>query len=357
MKRLSNGTRALKCRHSPANRHLLPAFRLDTREFLTAEEREIGLRLSQARKSYVRWLCATRDLSPHTLRAYEGDLRSFEAFVGAEILVSELDKSTLVDFLEHQQAKALSPASLRRRASALRGLSRWLFAQDLISGDPWTGTTFATGPARKLPRTLPAGDLDRLLNLLKQLAGLDSTIIHPGIIKKKPHESTTLLAVTLMVSTGVRVHEVVGFNCEDVDLASRAIRLMGKGRRERQVFLTNDWITDLTAAYLQAREDFSLSHSLLLFNLRFGALTTAAMRSRLSKAARAAGIKQRVTPHMLRHTAATQLIEAGVDIRYIQRLLGHASLSTTEIYTHVSDRALRRVVSEADVLGRFADTR
>ena len=78
------------------------------------------------------------------------------------------------------------------------------------------------------------------------------------------------------------------------------------------------------------------------------------MRSRLAKIAEAAGLSNRVTPHMLRHTAATQLIEAGVDIRYIQRLLGHASLSTTEIYTHVSDSALRRVVSSADVLGRFA---
>jgi integrase/recombinase XerD len=160
-----------------------------------------------------------------------------------------------------------------------------------------------------------------------------------------------------MVATGVRVHEVVGFRCHDIDLAGRAIRLVGKGRRERQVFLTNDWITGLTASYLQARGRLDLPHSHLLFNLHYEPLTTAAMRSRLAKAARAAGITQRVTPHMLRHTAATQLIEAGVDIRYIQRLLGHASLSTTEIYTHVSDRALKRVVSEADVLGRLVEAR
>jgi site-specific recombinase XerD len=157
-----------------------------------------------------------------------------------------------------------------------------------------------------------------------------------------------------MVSTGVRVHEVVNFECHDIDLACRAIRLVGKGRRERQVFLTNDWITDLTYAYLEVRGSLDLAHPRLLFNLRYEALTTAAMRSRLAKAARAAGLSQRVTPHMLRHTAATQLIEAGVDIRYIQRLLGHASLSTTELYTHVSDSALKRVVSDADILGRFA---
>lgn len=208
-----------------------------------------------------------------------------------------------------------------------------------------------------MPRVLSARDLDRLLAFLKQLAGLEPGRARPSLVRERPHESTTLLAVALMVSTGVRVHEVVGFRCQDIDLASRAIHLVGKGRRERQVFLTNDWITDLTEAYLEVRGALDLGHPRLLFNIHYGVLTTAAMRSRLAKAAKASGIEQRVTPHMLRHTAATQLIEAGVDIRFIQRLLGHASLSTTEIYTHVSDRALKRVVSEADVLGRLAEAR
>ena len=97
------------------------------------------------------------------------------------------------------------------------------------------------------------------------------------------------------------------------------------------------------------------THPYLLFNLRYEPLTPARHGGQGSRRSRPPpGLSNRVTPHMLRHTAATQLIEAGVDIRYIQRLLGHASLSTTEIYTHVSDSALRRVVSDADVLGRFA---
>ena len=106
--------------------------------------------------------------------------------------------------------------------------------------------------------------------------------------------------------------------------------------------------------YLETRAGLPVAHSNLLFNRHYGPLTAPAMRSRLAKAAGHAGLSARVTPHMLRHSAATQLIEAGVDIRYIQRLLGHASLSTTEIYTHVSDQALRRVVSDADVLGRLS---
>ncbi|MFL5899107.1 MAG: tyrosine-type recombinase/integrase [Solirubrobacterales bacterium] len=312
------------------------------------------MQLSQAREGYLRWLLATRDLSPHTVRAYEGDLASFERFANTETRVGDLNRATLIEFLESQQASALSPASIRRRTSALRGFSRWLLGQSLIANDPWLDARVATGRGRKLPRVLPAADLDRLLAFLKQIAGAGPAQAHLDLVRERPHESTTLLAVALMVSTGVRVHEVVGFRHQDIDLAGRAIRLVGKGRRERQVFLTNDWIASMTEAYLVVRSTLDLPHPRLLFNLHYDALTPAAMRSRLAKAARASGIEQRVTPHMLRHTAATQLIEAGVDIRYIQRLLGHASLSTTEIYTHVSDHALKRVVSEADVLGRLA---
>jgi integrase/recombinase XerD len=315
------------------------------------------LHLSQAREDYVRWLLATRDLSPHTLRAYKSDLASFEEFAGAETDVRGLDEPSLIDFLESQRDLKLSPASLRRRASALRGFSRWLFARELVASDPWLRTRIATRRGRQLPRVVPARDLDRLLALLRRTAGVGSVTARADLVREKPHESTTLLAVALMVSTGVRVHEVVGFKYRDIDLANRAIRLVGKGRRERQVFLTNDWIATLTEAYLSVRSGYDLAHSRLLFNMHFEPLTTAAMRARLVKAANAAGIGRRVTPHMLRHTAATQLIEAGVDIRYIQRLLGHASLSTTEIYTHVSDRALKRVVSEADVLGRLSEAR
>lgn len=119
------------------------------------------------------------------------------------------------------------------------------------------------------------------------------------------------------------------------------------------MFLPNEWIAGLMTAYLRTREALGLKHPHLLFNWHHDPLTAAAMRSRLARAAKAAGLTAKVTPHMLRHTAATQLIEAGVDIRYIQRLLGHASLTTTELYTHVSDLVLRRVVSDADVMGRL----
>jgi Site-specific recombinase XerD len=316
------------------------------------------MQIDQARTRYIRWLLATRDLSPHTIRAYGGDLASFERYMGADFEVQQIDQDSVISFIEQQKAAALSPASLRRRAAAVRGFCRWLLSQGLLVADPWSGASLALGRSRRLPRILAAHELDRLIEFLARVAHIDADRPPDSrSVERRPHESTTLLAVSLMVATGVRVHEAVGIRCQDIDLQGRSLRLLGKGRRERQVFLTNDWITGFTSAYLDARSTLGLQHHHLLFNLHYDPLTPPAMRSRLAKAARAAGLEAHVTPHMLRHSAATQLIEAGVDIRYIQRLLGHASLSTTEIYTHVSDRALRQVVSDADVLGRLAQRR
>jgi site-specific recombinase XerD len=314
--------------------------------------------LTHAHALWIRSLRATKGLSPHTIRAYDGDLSSFEGHLGPRALLEQVTQGALVAYLEDQRDLGISPASLRRRASALRGFCKWLQKQGFLPSDPWTATTIAFGRSQKLPRSLPTHELDRLLEFLLLAAGANSERApNAGLILERPDEATTLLAVSLMVATGVRVQEVASLRLRDVDVEDRIIRLVGKGQRERQVFLTNAWITNLTEAYLTARRRFAPTHSYLLFNAHLDPLTPAALRARLAKAAAAAGLRQHVTPHMLRHTAATQLIEAGVDIRFIQRLLGHASLSTTEIYTHVSDGALKRVVSEADVLGRLTETR
>lgn len=314
------------------------------------------MKVCQASEEYVRWLVVTRDLSPHTIRAYRSDIATFAHYVGGRAYVSRIDKERIIGFLEAQRAAGLSPRSIRRRASGLRGFVRWLLAAGLLDVDPWLGTRLTLGSVRRLPRIVPAHELDLLFRLLRQRADVHEPPRQSQVLLR-PHDSTTLLAVALIVATGVRVTEVVSITHHDIDLPGRSLRIIGKGRRERHVFLPNAWITGLMHAYLHTRVALGIAHRHLLFNRRHVPLTAPAMRARLLKAAADAGLTVRVTPHMLRHTAATQLMEAGVDIRYIQRLLGHANLSTTEIYTHVSDRALRRVVCDADVVGRLLHQR
>lgn len=113
------------------------------------------MQIDQARTQYIRWLLATRDLSPHTIRAYSGDLASFERYLGAAFEVQEIDQDSVISFIEQQKAEALSPASLRRRAAALRGFCRWLLSQGLLVSDPWSGASLALGRARRLPDFSP----------------------------------------------------------------------------------------------------------------------------------------------------------------------------------------------------------
>jgi site-specific recombinase XerD len=312
------------------------------------------MQVHDARRQYIRWLRATRDLSPHTIRAYDGDIGTFERHCGTRARTTRIDHECLMTFVEHSRAAGLSATSIKRRMSALRGFCKWLIARQLLDGDPWGDIVpLSIGQRRRtLPRTVPAHELDGLFRSLRAAAGLVNSNSRAAILAR-PHDCTTLLATSLMVVTGARVSEVVSIECGDIDLPNRCLRIVGKGRRERHVFLTNDWITDFTQTYLIVRDSFSPTHTRLLFNSSYEPLTTHAVRARLAKAAAVAGLRAKVTPHMLRHTAATQLIEAGVDIRYIQRLLGHASLTTTEIYTHVSDHALRRVVTDADILEKL----
>jgi integrase/recombinase XerC len=314
------------------------------------------MQVRQARAQYVRWLLVANDLSPHTIRAYDGDIAAFERAFGERTGVEQIDEDVVVGFLERLRAEGLAPRSIRRRAAGLKGFCRWLVATGALDVDPSAGVPVLVGRSRALPRVVPNHELDLLLHSLRSNAGFGRAADASAVLRR-PHDSTTLLAVALMVATGARVHEVVELRCGDIDLPGRTLRITGKGRRQRQVFLTNDWIANLTAAYLYARVALDIAIPQLLFNSNHDALTAPALRSRLIKVAEHAGLGMRVTPHMLRHTAATQLIEAGVDIRYIQRLLGHASLTTTEIYTHVSDGALSRVVSDADVLGRLLRAR
>jgi len=305
--------------------------------------------LADASSRYLDWLRSSRDLSPHTLRAYEFDLLVLRRFVGTNATTDCITSETLLEFFAAQRADGLMPSSLRRRAAGVRGLCRWLMAEGLTVDDPWSGVSLSFRSDRSLPRSVPGHELRTLIEFLRSEAQVPRSI-DALVDLCRPAEATTLLAATLMVATGLRVGELVGLRIHDVDIEDRTIRVLGKGRKERVVFLPNDWLCQLLRAYLRSRTVRGVSHAHLLFGRDGRPLTTAAVRARLRRAGEQAQLGRRVTPHMLRHSAATQLVESGVDIRFVQRLLGHASLSTTEIYTHVSNQALRRAITTADVL-------
>jgi site-specific recombinase XerD len=157
-----------------------------------------------------------------------------------------------------------------------------------------------------------------------------------------------------MVSTGVRVGELCKIRIEDVSAEASSIRVLGKGSRDRVAYVSDAGLRQELLHLIRARRRAGYGSGPLFVNRCGSPLKPQSIRSKLRRHARQAGLTRRVTPHMLRHTAATLLIESGVDIRFVQRLLGHSSIATTEIYTHVSDEALRTTLERADVLGMLA---
>jgi integrase len=184
------------------------------------------------------------------------------------------------------------------------GVLRLAHRRGVCRSGPWVGLRVSMRRRRTLPRSLAGYEVSLLLRYVAGSAHVATSAV-PEVHPKKASEATTLLAVAVMVSTGVRVGELVALRCDDVDVAGRRMRINGKGSREREVYLANAWVADLVTSYLETRRQLGLDHHHVLFNHSDRPLTTGALRGRIQRAAAGAGLPRRVTPHMLRHTAAT----------------------------------------------------
>ncbi|HXY99130.1 MAG TPA: tyrosine-type recombinase/integrase [Stellaceae bacterium] len=286
---------------------------------------------------FLEHCCHQKQLSKNTLSAYRQDLAEFARFVPAATRIGEVSPSMLSSYARHLSGdRGLAPATVKRRIACLKAMFQWLLRRDALAASPFARLELRIRLPSRLPRCLGAGEIAALLQ------------DRPGAC------ATTLLAAKLLFATGMRVGELTSIRLRDIDIAERTVRIVGKGNRERRVFLPDDRLTAEMAKYLASRRAAADEDDFLLVNEAGRWLTCAALRNRLAKLGRSAGITRRVTPHMLRHSTATVLLEAGVDIRFVQRLLGHSSITTTQIYTHVSDRALKAAIVGANTLRAVA---
>lgn len=284
----------------------------------------------------------TKSLSPHTARAYSQDLHDFTRFIGAtrplDSITSEDIEAYVQDILRR---RSLSPATAKRRLGCLKVFFSWLCDGSVIRTDPLQNLKLPIRLPKRLPRLVTRDELRALLRATT-----------PSKAHTVRSNGATHLPILLMASTGVRVTELVSLSLSDVDAAEGRIRIHGKGSRERNVYVTDPAILRGLKTHLRVRWRGGSENLRLFVNEQGLPLTAAAFRKRLHKAAISAAIDRRITPHMLRHTAATLLIEEGVDIRVVQRLLGHQSISTTELYTHVADATLQIALRRADLMNR-----
>lgn len=292
----------------------------------------------------------SKNLSSNTILAYQQDLLEFTCFAASKALSQFFHPDTILDYLSFiKDGKHLSSATIRRRIACLRGFFRWLEHAGKVTS-PFRGLTLSLQRPVRLPRALSRKDLAAIANAT--MPGSASLWMSDGACTDtRDIGRTTGLAIRLMAATGMRVGELTAIALADISDDASAIRVSGKGNRERTVFVGNKRLRQEVQAYVRERRHSALPTDCFLINARGERLTPQSMRLRLRKLSHELQISPRATPHRFRHTAATMLLEEGVDIRFVQRLLGHSSISTTEIYTHVSDVRLKAVIEHADTIG------
>jgi len=289
----------------------------------------------------------SRRLAIHTTRAYASDLADFRNRLGPDVSSSEVSRENLLEYTRHLgEERKLKAATVRRRIATLKVFFKWLERKDEASTNPFDRANISIRLPRRLPRALETQEMRQLLKRARVEAA--------GRATGKQYNALLMeFVVVALFTTGLRISELTAVTIPDVSTADKAVRVRGKGDRERTVYFAGATATSILGAFLERRRRLKTSSTKLLTSCTGVALTSHVVRLRLRVLAERAGLQRRITPHMLRHTAATKLVEAGVDIRLVQRLLGHSSITTTQIYAQVSDLVLRNRMDRADTLSRL----
>ncbi len=275
-------------------------------------------------------LRSERGLSEHTLSAYGNDLRQFIEFLG-EVEVAELaltNRMTITTYVRKLRERELASSSIARKVAALKTFYHWLVREKILDRDP---TLDLERP--KLPRGLP-----KVLNQ-QEVAKL--------VEGQRDIRDRAILE--LLYAGGLRVSELTLLNISDLNVSSGSLRCMGKGSRERVVPLSQTAIKSIDRYLTIVRPKIHArpTEKALFLNYAGRRLTRQAIWKVVKEAAKTAGINKDITPHTLRHSFATHLLENGADLRSVQEMLGHADISTTQLYTHVSKRHLKGVYGAA----------
>ncbi|MGA7054535.1 MAG: site-specific tyrosine recombinase XerD [Mycobacterium sp.] len=294
-------------------------------------------------QGYLDHLTIERGVAANTLSSYRRDLRRYSKHLSDRGIddLAEVGEDDVSDFLvalrrgdPDSGATALSAVSAARALIAVRGLHRFAAAEGLAALDVARAVRPPT-PGRRLPKSLTIDDVLALL----EGAGGDSPADGPLTLRNRA-------LLELLYSTGSRISEAVGLDVDDIDTQARSVLLRGKGGKQRLVPVGRPAVQALDAYLVRGRPELARrgrGTPAIFLNVRGGRLSRQSAWQVLQDAAERAGIKSGVSPHMMRHSFATHLLEGGADVRVVQELLGHASVTTTQIYTLVTVHALREV--------------
>ena len=280
---------------------------------------------------FIAYLRNSRNVSPHTERSYLSDLEQLADFLG-DTNLAEVDHQTLRKFIAHLMKRKAQKSSIARKLSAIRAFFKYLNREGVLANNPARLVSTPRGEKR-LPAVLTADDAQRLMNAPGGGTGGDDPVLRDRAV------------LETLYSTGIRASELIGIDREDIDHRERLIRVRGKGRKERIVPIGRSALCAVDA-YLDRKTKDSV-HPAVFTGPSGKRLTARTVQRILENYRKKLGLLQKASPHTLRHSFATHLLESGADLRAIQELLGHASLSTTQRYTHLNLDSLMETYDKA----------
>lgn len=302
------------------------------------------MQLTQAIAEFLNGYFSTHERSKKTRTAYCSDLQQFRTFAGQELDLVSLGCSLIEDWAAHLRKEGYAPASMRRKMVVLKVFCSYWVRRAVLTESPFWRVQLSLGRIEQLPRALTEVEMQGLLAQAGRPHDAEQVPRKGSVLARvKPARSSSreyralrnLALVDLLFATGVRVGEASSLDVEDFLVTELVFRVQGKGGRGRLAYVVDEQTVLIQRQHLEARLLLVTKSPALFLNAAGERLSTQGMANIIAQFRRDAGIVRHVTPHMLRHTVATLLLRNGMDIRVVQEFLGHASIATTQRYTHV----------------------
>lgn len=279
---------------------------------------------------FLKYLYGIKNYSDYTITSYKDDLNIFMTFCKTKNIndISKIKYKILREYLSYLYQKNYSKKTISRNLSTLRSFFKYLIGENIIMDNPML---LISNPKldKKLPKFLYYEELEQILNI-------------PN--KEEPLGQRDSVIMELLYSTGVRVSELVNIKMKDINFSDKKIKILGKGNKERYV-LYGSYLEQILKLYINdgRKKLLKANNYYLILNNRGNNLTTRGIREIINRIIKQGSLEFNISPHVFRHTFATHMLENGAELRYVQELLGHENLSTTQIYTHVTNERLRSV--------------
>ena len=284
-------------------------------------------------EQYLEFCKYRKELNRNTLKAYRIDLEQYLSFIKKDFLL----KARIEEYITELHKK-YKQKTVKRKIASIKAFYRYLEEEERLEGsNPFTKIRVKFKETESLPRIIPRNDIERLLNYMYD------------VMKQSGQEATIyrdLSVIEMFFATGARVYEISNLKIQDIDLDNGIIKLFGKGSKERYVQIGSPEVLEVVKEYYRLNQQEIDKSGFFFVNRQGKRFSEQSIRRMIRKYSCQAGISIHITPHMFRHSVATYLLEEGVDIMYIQKILGHSSIKTTQIYLHVASKKQMEILKE-----------